>query len=116
MISRAVLGAAFGACLVIAGGIGAAYAEDDEESILPDQKFFARPAARLGLRNGQEAGIDYKERPPLVVPPSRDLPAAAADGFARRTQHPAWPADYDEKQRKAAIESPNRAQPVCLGG
>jgi len=101
IFSRAVLGAAFGACLVIAGGIGAAYAEDDEESILPDQKFFRALLRGLGLRNGQEAGIDYKERPPLVVPPSRDLPQPQQTASPAE-RNPAWPADYDEKQRKAA--------------
>jgi hypothetical protein len=99
IFSRAVLGAAFGACLVIAGGIGAAYAEDNEDSILPDQKFFRAILRGLGLRNGQEAGIDYKERPPLVVPPSRDLPQPQATASPAE-RNPAWPADYDEKQRK----------------
>lgn len=100
-LSRAALGAAFGACLIIAGGIGTACAQQDDDDLLPDQKFFRSILRGLGLRNGQEAGIEYKERPPLVVPPSRDLPPPQVTGSVAK-QNPAWPADPDEKKRVAA--------------
>lgn len=93
-------GAAFGVCLIIAGGIGAAYAEDDEDDLLPDQKFIRSILRGLGLRNGQEAGIEYKERPPRVVPPTRDLPPPQTIGSVAQ-RNPAWPVDPDEKRRQA---------------
>jgi len=97
--TRAVLCAAFGIVLVIAGST-AVFAGDDDDDDLPDTKFMKGLLRGLGLRNGQEAGIEYKERPPLVVPPSRDLPAPATAGSLAAT-NPAWPADADEKRRNA---------------
>src|SRR6266849_1389942 len=97
--SRAALCAAIGIVLVIAGGT-AVFAADDDDDDLPDTKFLKGMLRGLGLRNGQEAGIEYKERPPLVVPPSRDLPAPATAGSLAAT-NPSWPADPDEKRRSA---------------
>jgi len=96
---RAAFGAAFGLCLVIASGIGAAYAEDDEDDLLPDQKFIRSILRGLGLRNGQEAGIEYKERPPLVVPPTRNLPPPQTT-VSLAGRNPAWPVDPDAKRRQ----------------
>jgi hypothetical protein len=44
-----------------------------------------------GLGVGGENNIEYKERPPLVVPQSRDLPPPQAAGAVRND--PNWPAD-----------------------
>ena len=84
------LGATFGVLLVVASGVSAAYAADDDEDMLPDEKFFRSFMRHLGLRNGQEAGLDARERPPLVVPPTRDLPPPQPAGAAR---NPNWPVD-----------------------
>ena len=92
---------AFAAMLVIAGGIGHALAEDDDDE-LPDTKFFRGVLSGLGLkRDGvQKDGIDYQERAPLVVPPTRDLPPPqTADP---REGNALWPQDQDEKRRKEA--------------
>jgi len=97
--ARAALCAAFGVVLVIAGST-AVFAGDDDDDDLPDAKFVKGFLRGLGLRNGQEAGIEYKERPPLVVPPNRDLPPPAAAG-SLAASNPAWPADPDEKKRNA---------------
>jgi hypothetical protein len=43
-----------------------------------------------GLGIGGENNIEYRERPPLVVPPGRDLPPPQAPGTAR---NPNWPVD-----------------------
>jgi hypothetical protein len=98
--ARLALCATFGAFLVVAGGVAGAYAADDDDSMLPDEKFFRSLMRAIGLRNGQEAGIEAKERPPLVVPPSRDLPPPAA-GSSLTANNPAWPSDPDEKKRAA---------------
>src|SRR6516165_9882718 len=97
--SRAALCAVFGIVLALAGGT-AVFAGDDDDDELPDAKFVRGLLRGLGLRNGQEPGIEYKERPPLVVPPNRDLPAPTTAGSLAAT-NPAWPADPDEKQRNA---------------
>jgi hypothetical protein len=107
--SRAALCAAFGIVLVIAGST-AVFAGDDEDDDLPDVKFFKSLLRGFGLRNGQEAGIEAKERPPLVVPPSRDLPPPVAAGsFAE--SNPAWPVDPDEQQRKAKRKAKAERRP-----
>jgi hypothetical protein len=93
---------AFAAMLLVAGGIGHAFAEDDDDDELPDTKFFRSFMSGLGLKkNGvQKDGIDYQERAPLVVPPTRDLPPPqTADP---RQGNTLWPQDQDEKRRKEA--------------
>jgi len=55
----------------------------------------------LGLRRDGQEGIDYRERAPLVVPPTRDLPPPRSeDEVAAKT--PAWPKDPDARRRKEA--------------
>jgi len=92
---------AFAAMLIVAGGVGHALAEDDDDE-LPDTKFFKSVLGGLGLRgNGvQKDGIDYQERAPLVVPPTRDLPPPQT--VDPRQGNAAWPQDQDEKRRKEA--------------
>jgi hypothetical protein len=111
--SRAALSAAFGIVLVIAGST-AVFAGDDEDGDLPDVKFFKSLLRGFGLRNGQEAGIEYKERPPLVVPPSRDLPVPAAAEGSLAAGNPAWPADPDEQRRKAARKAKAERRPHSM--
>lgn len=108
--SPATLCAIFGIVLVIASGTAVFAGDNDDDDDLPDVKFVKGFLRTLGLRNGQEAGIDYKERPPLVVPPSRDLPAPAAAGSLAAT-NPAWPADPDEKRRKAERKAKAERKP-----
>jgi hypothetical protein len=99
-LARVALCATFGIFLVVASGVAAAYAEDDEDDLLPDAKLFRSIMRGIGLRNGQEAGIEYKgERPPLVVPPNRNLPPPVTTGSITAS-NPAWPADPDLKKRK----------------
>jgi hypothetical protein len=95
------LGATFGVLLVVASGVSAAYAADDDEDMLPDEKFFRSFMRHLGLRNGQEAGLDARERPPLVVPPTRDLPQPVTTTGSITAKNPAWPVDPDEVKRAA---------------
>jgi hypothetical protein len=110
--SRAALRAAFGVALMIAGST-AVLAGDDEDTDLPDVKFFKSLLRGFGLRNGQEAGIEYKERPPLVVPPSRDLPVPAAES-SLAASNPAWPVDPDEQKRKAARKAKAERRPHSM--
>ena len=84
--ARAAMMVACGVFLILATGIGASYAADDDDA-LPDEKFMRDFLRKLGLRNGQEAGIQYQERPPLVIPPSRDLPPPGVNSRCPRTRH-----------------------------
>jgi hypothetical protein len=94
------------ALMVLAAAQGTARAEDDDDqknSIWNlDTRVYREFMSALGLRNGSEESIDYRERSPLVVPPSRDLPPPEV---ARVQPSPAWPADPDQKRRKAAAEA-----------
>ncbi len=107
--TRAALAAAFAAALIIAGSMGVAFAGDDEEEDnLPDIQFFRGVLNQLGLRkDGGE--IDYRERSPLVVPPTRDLPPP--ESAAVTDKNPAWPVDQEvkwQKQRAAAKKKTQR--------
>jgi hypothetical protein len=51
----------------------------------------------LGYNIGIENQIDYRERSPLVVPPTRALPPPQPSGTVR---NPNWPADADIARRK----------------
>jgi hypothetical protein len=94
--SRAALCAVFGIALVIAG-TAAVRAGDGGEEEGPYKKFFNKMLSDVGLRD-PDGSIEYKERPPLVVPPSRDLPPPAAAG-SLSLKNPDWPSDPDAKKR-----------------
>jgi hypothetical protein len=95
--------AAFAGILAVAlaFGSGSAWAEDGDDVPL-DTKLFRRFMKELGFRNGDE-GIEYRERAPLVVPPSRNLPPPQSEAAA--TRDPAWPKDPDVARRRAETAS-----------
>jgi hypothetical protein len=95
--SLAALCAILGVALIVASGT-VAFAGDDADDDLWDVKMVRKFLRGFGLRNGQEAGIEYKERPPLVLPPGSDLPAPVAAN-SPKVNNPAWPIDPDEKRR-----------------
>ncbi len=96
---------------LVLAGTGLAFAGEDDNDLLPDQKFFRGIMRGLGLRNGAEEQIEYKQRPPLVVPPTRDLPAPVTTGSIAE-RNPAWPADYDQQQKAAAKKARAERRPV----
>jgi hypothetical protein len=98
--------------LVLAALQGSARAEDgdNEDSIWNlDTRIYKGFMQSLGLRTNNDQTIDYRERSPLVVPPSHDLPPPEATS----TQpSPAWPVDPDQKRRKdAAVAKKNKIDP-----
>jgi hypothetical protein len=99
--ARAVLGVVLGSFLIIAGSTGAAIAAHDDDEGWLDQRILRSFLRGVGLQNGREGKIEYKERPPLVVPPNRDLPPPETTGSIAK-RDPAWPSDQDEAKRKAA--------------
>lgn len=99
---RKVFGALLCVALLTVGMANSARADDDEEDVAFDTKILRQILVSLGLRKGG-SDIDYRERSPLVVPPSRNLPTPAhrlaTDKIA------AWPADQDVKRRREAKTS-----------
>jgi hypothetical protein len=93
---RLALGAATVA-LVLCAGYSAARAGDDEDNLSFMDKFMRT----LGLKNPGETeyGINYSERSPLVVPPTRNLPPPVAAG---PPPVPDWPKDPDIRKRQEA--------------
>jgi hypothetical protein len=99
-LRRHVIATSLAAMLVFAGGIGHALAQEDDDE-LPDSKFFKSMLQGLGLKkDGEQSGISYQERPPLVVPPTRDLPPPQTTDAVRGNA--AWPKDQDEQRRREA--------------
>ncbi len=92
-VSWAALGLAAGFALL--AGAQPARAADDGDSF--DSATFGRVLTSLGLKSGNEEQINYHERAPLVLPPSRALPPPEK---ADVTVNPAWPKDPDVKRRK----------------
>jgi hypothetical protein len=91
-----------GLVLLTAFAQGTARAADDEDpnSIWNlDQRILNGFATGLGLKKGGDPSIDYRERAPLVIPPSRDLPPPQAAAPNRAAN---WPVDPDIKRRADA--------------
>jgi hypothetical protein len=91
-----------GAISVSAPSVALANDDDDEESL--ETKFIK---GLFGINNG--GSIDYRERPPLVVPPNLgQLPRPEASAVANT---PAWPKDpeiVERKKRAAAKKNQKR--------
>jgi hypothetical protein len=105
--------------LVIGLSASAARAGDDDRSF--SEKIMDGFYGAIRGTNMDNRGIDYRERSPLVVPPTLDLPPPAAASSAE-AQIANWPKDPDERQRKAVIAAkkknappPARVQVVTTG-
>ncbi len=95
--TRAVFGGLLGVLLVAAASATAIAADDEEDEDTFEQRIIKGILGGMGVNTGQP-GIDYRERSPLVVPPTRDLPPP--DSAAPLLSNPAWPKDADVQQRK----------------
>ena len=117
---RALLACGFAACLIAAQSTLPARAADNnaENKNAPssdaqagdddnnaddwiDTKIVKGILNGIGLKNTVEPGINYHERSPLVVPPTRDLPAPQA---AAPQPNSAWPKDKDMMPRKVVTK------------
>jgi len=87
-----------GGAMVLAVAPGSARAQDDDKDSIwnLDKRIFDSVAKGIGLQRGDSVGLDYRERSPLVVPPTRDLPPPEKQGANRNA---AWPVDPDAKRR-----------------
>jgi hypothetical protein len=112
--SQRACAAALACCLAVAlamaASSGRVFADDNDEDLGWDVKILRQFLKDLGLqRDGNQ--IEYRERAPLVVPPSRSLPPPRdADSVA---DNPAWPKDPDVQERNLAKKkSPRIASEV----
>jgi hypothetical protein len=87
-LRRAARGAAF-AALVVCANAAVARAGDDTDTS-SSTSFYDEMLQVIGVQGG--SNIQYGERSPLVVPPTRDLPPPMAD---RPPAVPDWPKDPD---------------------
>jgi hypothetical protein len=83
------------AAAVLASSVPARAADDD---VPLDSKIMRGILESLGLRKDGEA-INYQERAPLVIPPSRTLPPPERSD-AVIANNPAWPKDPDVQRKK----------------
>jgi hypothetical protein len=60
-----------------------------------DRKLLDTVLGGIGFKRDKPS-IDYRERSPLVVPPSRNLPPPQTEALAAK--NPAWPVDQDVKR------------------
>jgi hypothetical protein len=90
--------AALGLVVLMTCAGGSARAADAEGNSIYnlDRRILQGILRGLGLRRADEESIDYRERSPLVVPPTRDLPSPEGNVAE---QNPAWPVDIDVKRR-----------------
>jgi hypothetical protein len=87
-------GLAAGAALGILLLVAPAFAGDDEDEDTFEQKIIKNIMSGIGAEVDRP-GIEYRERSPLVIPPTRDLPAPQAKSAV---SDPAWPNDPDQKK------------------
>jgi hypothetical protein len=104
MLVHAMLG--IGLAGLVLGTNSAARAGDDDDS----PSVMGKIMETFGLRDpkGSYAGIDYNERSPLVVPPTRDLPPPEA---STAPPAPNWPKDQDMIRRAKAKAEEKKVAP-----
>ena len=90
--SHAVLTTALGVLMALALS-GTSLRAQEERA---DRKFIDTILGGIGFVRDKPV-IDYRERSPLVVPPSRNLPPPQTDAMTA-VKNPAWPVDQDAKR------------------
>src|SRR6516165_325872 len=107
---RAALACGLGAVLIVACVATSLAGDDEEEDNVPDVQMMRSILKGFGLKRGDEA-IEYRERSPLVVPPTRDLPPPESE-ISVKSKNAAWPVDADEKRRKDALAVKRKASSI----
>jgi hypothetical protein len=101
-LTRATFAAVLGVAVIAGCSVNAARADDDtdgEEPTLADTAIIQYVLKGLGWRrDGDEKGINYRERSPLVLPNGKDLPAPEKTNPVTKTA--GWPDDPDVKKAK----------------
>ena len=95
---RGCAASAFGLALLTLTMAPAALAQDDEGET------FEQSIIRNLLGGGSKPSIDYRERSPLVIPPSRDLPSPESAATVEGT--PSWPRDPNQRRQASTRSAP----------
>jgi len=105
-----MLSGMLGAVVLALCTYGSARAADDEAPSIwnLDKRVYRNFMYGLGFRDSTEQAMEYRERSPLVVPPTRNLPAPQSGAAAR---NPAWPKDPDGARKET-----KRAKPLLDAG
>ena len=101
-VKRAAMLGALGAALLLSAvpAQAQAQAEAQEEDNGYDIQLMRRVLSAVGLRDDKPA-IEYRERSPLVIPPSATLPPPVAGGPTA----PNWPVSVEAKEARARAEA-----------
>src|SRR6202171_2875779 len=100
-LRRLLLACACGMVLCVPAAL-TAHAEDDDDTF--EQKVIKNILGGMGVDVGR-ASIDYRERSPLVIPPTRDLPPP--ESAAASPRNPPWPR---EPERRVAVKTKPNAR------
>jgi len=90
-VGRAAIGGLLGVVVILAGNAVAIAADDDDDEPTFEERIIKNIMGSLGVQIGRP-DIDYRERSPLVIPPSRELPPPEETASVN---NPAWPVDHD---------------------
>jgi hypothetical protein len=93
---------------VMTAGVARAQEDDDDDKTF-EEKIIGNIMGGIGATNMESRGIDYRERSPLVVPPTLNLPPPAST--SAEVNVPNWPKDPDEARRKKAIAARKKDKP-----
>ena len=105
---RTVIAAMVGIVAVIGcAQTGARAADDDDDDAAMDVKILRGILNSFGLRK-DGGGIDYRERSPLVLPRSNELPPPEQDNPTKAAN---WPDDPDVKRAKQAKAAKRNPKP-----
>jgi hypothetical protein len=110
LIGRTLGLAVLSVSLGLAVTAGTARAEDNDGRTM-SEKISDGFYGMIRGTNMDNRGIDYRERSPLVVPPTLDLPPpAASSGDSQQIAN--WPKDPDERTRRAVIAAKKKNAPA----
>jgi len=101
--SRVALAAVIGTAMVIGCAGSFAQAADEDNDELVDTRIFRNILTGLGLRRDEGPSIEYRERSPLVLPTSKELPRPESDAAAKKAA--GWPDEPDLKRVKQRKEA-----------
>jgi hypothetical protein len=97
------------AMMVMVSAAGTAFAAEDEDEDTFEQKVIKKILRGLGADVGQ-GNIEYRERSPIVIPPSRDLPPPQD---ASAVENPNWPKDPDRQPKKKSESKSVRSDSIA---
>lgn len=85
---------------ILAGVLMAGLMLTPTPAMAQEGEFMRNLFGSIGLISPERPQIEYRERAPLVVPPSRDLPPPASAEALR--EDPRWPDDASDRARRQA--------------